>query len=831
MKCGRRWLAKSLAILLFQFIATPQIYADASSIRLESIATRYQDSSFRWRIVALVQGNAARSPELAPQVEVEAAKLVQSSARPPLLFLHVVADTPRVSPKLTIRLPEPSACSVEIGLPLSLNLADLQWDSRWLGKDTNLDGIGAAPDNTGTWKAIRLPKEWQELGVTWVRTKLLLPDAWRGLDLRLNLGPVDDREVTFFNGRRIGRTDSWDKPRSYAVPQNAVNWGRENEIAVAVENGFGGGGVFPGPLELVAGGTASAHPAFADPGRSEESRRAPPDAVGPQLPLRRMEVRGGVLRYRDGGEVALWGVNYYPQSWEQYRSLKRLGIDHRKSMEEDFDDFQAMGLDVIRVHVFDTEVTDAEGNLIRNDHLDLFDHMVAQCDRRGIYLMLTPIAWWGSPNARPDSFSCNTPKQAMTMWPVAWKAQANYLRQLLSHTNPYTGRTLANEPCLALLEIINEPVYWNYGDIASGDLGQVSLSDEISRRGMNGVKEAWQRFLPSPDWDSATTYACFRYDTVRHYIETMIDAIRQTGAEQPIGYFANRWGDVDDVFQAIADSRCDAITIGAYPGGLPAEPRNDKVNLLGTTANAPLEARFSSKARLVYEFDVAGTRDQVCMYPAMARHWRNAGVQVACQFQYDARALAHLNHEWPQHYLNLWHVPGKTVSFAIGGEVFHRLPRGATFPVPEDDQVFSPAAVSFHRNAALLAAEDCYMQARPTDWRPARLPGKPQRVLSVGKCPYFEYEGTGVVDLRIEGNTAMLRIYPDVDRVNEGLEGTVENPLTRLVLREHPFRLLLADWTDAKVQRNDGKAWADQPGAAGGFSATPGFYRLVRPAR
>ena len=86
-----------------------------------------------------------------------------------------------------------------------------------------------------------------------------------------------------------------------------------------------------------------------------------------------MVVRQGVLRYQDGGEVALWGVNYYPQSWEQYRSLQKLGIDHRRSMEEDFDDFQAMGLDVIRIHVFDTEISNAAGNLVRNEHLDLLD--------------------------------------------------------------------------------------------------------------------------------------------------------------------------------------------------------------------------------------------------------------------------------------------------------------------------------------------------------------------------------------------------------------------------------------------------------------------------
>ena len=122
------------------------------------------------------------------------------------------------------------------------------------------------------------------------------------------------------------------------------------------------------------------------------------------------------------------------------------------------------------------------------------------------------------------------------------------------------------------------------------------------------------------------------------------------------------------------------------------------------------------------------------------------------------------------------------------------------------------------------------MQARPTDWRPLRLPEQPQRILSVGSCQYFDWDGTGVVDLRIEGGTGTLRIYPDVDRVSAGLRGTVEQPLTRLVCREHAFRLQLPGWAEAKVQRQEGEAWDDLPGRAGQFSATAGLYRLFSAA-
>jgi hypothetical protein len=443
--------------------------------------------------------------------------------------------------------------------------------------------------------------------------------------------------------------------------------------------------------------------------------------------------------------------------------------------------------------------------------------------------MLTPIAWWGSPFARPDSFSQNTPKQGLSLWPAAWPAQANYLRQFLTHNNPYTKRRLIDEPCLVLFEVINEPNYWSFAEVTQNDPGwSGGTRAENMGRAQAGVRQAWRESIPGDNWRTPQGYALFRYETLRRYINTMIMAIRSTGARQPIAYFANPWGEVADVFEAIADSRCDAITLGAYPGGLPQDPRNDRQNLLKAIWPKSVDARLAKKARLVYEFDAAGTLNLVSMYPAIARHWRELGVQVACQFQYDPRATAHLNWDWPQHYLNLWYTPEKMVSFLIGGETFRRLARGTRFSLSADDQVFAPAAVSFHRNAAILCAEDCYMQARPADWHPLQLPQEPQRIVSVGNCPYFDYSGTGVIDLRRDGDQARLWIYPDVDRLRGDLKGTIDRPLARLQSRPHSFRLRLSGWASFLVQRHTDGGWTNVPSSADGFMATPGEYRLKR---
>jgi hypothetical protein len=600
--------------------------------------------------------------------------------------------------------------------------------------------------------------------------------------------------------------------------------------------------LYAAPLLLTVGEAEAEIWPFPEPVMQPETERASPSPAGPRLPLRAMVVQNGVLHYTGGEEVALWGVNYYPQSWPPYESLLKLGIDPRRSIDEDLEDFVQTGIDIIRIHVFDTEISDANGNLVPNDHLNVLDYLVAQCDRRGIYLMLTLMAWWQSRFSIPDSFSRNIPKQAMSMWPASWPIQANYVRQFLTHINPYTGRKLLDEPCLVLLEVINEPTYWNSHEVVDGPpvLPEQTTVDALSR-GVDGIREAYSKMLPGPEWKNPVNFAWFRYETLRRYINTMIEAIRSTGAKQPIAYsiFYVR---EPEIAEAVADSRCDALTLGAYPGG--TSKVNDDENLLGRGENAydllnALDARFASKARLVYEWDAPCMLRQVIMYPYMAQLWRHLGVQVAAQFQYDAKALAAYNWDWPQHYLNLWHTPEKMVSFLIGGEVFRRLPRGASFELAPDDEVFPPGAVSFRRNTSLLCAEDCYMQARPTDWHPMPLPKSPTHVVSVGSCPYFEYGGSGVVDLRTEGDIATLRIYADVERrprtltgnCDIDLVGTLDNPLTILLEHEHPFHLNLLGWSDAGVERLLDGGWTPVEGRAASFNATAGIYRFVKSKR
>lgn len=113
--------------------------------------------------------------------------------------------------------------------------------------------------------------------------------------------------------------------------------------------------------------------------------------------------RKGVMRWGDTKkEVQGFGVNYTVPFAHAYRSAKKLGVDPKKAMDNDIYHFARLGLDAYRVHVWDTEISDSVGNLLGNEHLELFDYMISQMKARGMKFLITPIAFWGNGWPEPD---------------------------------------------------------------------------------------------------------------------------------------------------------------------------------------------------------------------------------------------------------------------------------------------------------------------------------------------------------------------------------------------------------------------------------------------
>ncbi|MGQ1888822.1 sialate O-acetylesterase [Thermophagus sp. OGC60D27] len=114
------------------------------------------------------------------------------------------------------------------------------------------DGYCSDPEtNTENWKSINLPdvienSEVGEIdGVFWFRKTFEIPDDWAGKNLVISLGPIDDMDVTYLNGERIGGYETegqWLVERIYSVPGEKIKSGKA-VLAVRVMDIMGGGGI------------------------------------------------------------------------------------------------------------------------------------------------------------------------------------------------------------------------------------------------------------------------------------------------------------------------------------------------------------------------------------------------------------------------------------------------------------------------------------------------------------------------------------------------------------------------------------------------------------
>lgn len=120
-------------------------------------------------------------------------------------------------------------------------------------------------DDSG-WETVELPAAWEEHSdyteanvYGWYRKTIKIPAPWKGQSVRLILGQIDDTDMSYFNGEKIGQTGGfpgdeggfetqWDVIREYVVPPELIRYGEENVIAIRVFDELGGGGLHSGPL-------------------------------------------------------------------------------------------------------------------------------------------------------------------------------------------------------------------------------------------------------------------------------------------------------------------------------------------------------------------------------------------------------------------------------------------------------------------------------------------------------------------------------------------------------------------------------------------------------
>lgn len=494
----------------------------------------------------------------------------------------------------------------------------------------------------------------------------------------------------------------------------------------------------------------------------------------------------GIMRWgMTKEEVHGFGVNYTVPFAYAYRVAKELGVAPEKAIDDDVYHFARLGFDVYRVHVWDTEISDTLGNLLDNEHLRLLDYAIKKMKDRGMKVILTPIAYWGNGWPQPDEktpgFSAKYGKAACLTNPDAIKAQQNYLNQFVNHVNRYTGVAYKSEPDLIAFEISNEP--------------------------QHGGKPA----------------------EVTAFINGMAGSIRKTGCKKPVFYNVSH---SIHLAEAYFDANIAGGTFQWYPTGLQSK-HEIQGNLLPNVDDYKIpfavNPKFRKMAKIVYEFDAADV-GRSYIYPAMARSFRSAGMQVATHFAYDPTFFAYANTEYDTHYMNLVYTPQKALSLKIASEVFHKIPLYKDFGKFPADTAFGDFRVSYGQDLAEMVTKEKFIYTNHTNTVP---PAKEllTHVSGYGNSVLVKYQGTGAYFLdKLENGVWRLEVLPDAIWVKDPFGfNSLKKELAVVNWRSWPMSVDLPDLgKDFDIQPLNAENTASLTANENGFKISPGTYLLKK---
>ncbi len=253
--------------------------------------------------------------------------------------------------------------------------------------------------------------------------------------------------------------------------------------------------------------------------------------------------------------------------------------------------------------------------------------------------------------------------------------------------------------------------------------------------------------------------------------------MKSTGTRKPIFYNVTHSTQLAEVYAA---SGIDGGTFQWYPTGL-GFGKELEGNLLPNVNNykIPFDQVWKENglAKLVYEFDAADVMKSY-MYPAMARSFRQAGMQIGTHFAYDPTYMAAGNTEYDTHYMNLAYTPQKALALMISGEIFHELPMNEDLGGYPDNLNFGNFSISYEKDLAEMNSAEKFLYTNSTESQPKNLK-KLKQIAGFGDSPVVKYDGKGAYFLdKLEDGIWRLEVMPDAILVdnpfgNNSLEKTL----------------------------------------------------------
>ena len=498
-----------------------------------------------------------------------------------------------------------------------------------------------------------------------------------------------------------------------------------------------------------------------------------------------VDAHGVMRKVENHEEVSYFGVNYTVPFAHAYRALGYLGVDRKLAVERDVYHLSRLGFNAFRIHVWDVEISDANGNLLNNDHLDLLDYLLAELKKRDIDIVLTTQTNFGNGyperNIDTGAFSYDYEKCQIHDNEEAIEIQERYIYQFVTHLNPYTGKSYAADPDVIAIEINNEPCH-------------------------------------SGDAVAAT-----------NYINRMVTSARKGGWKKPLFYNVSH---NQQIVQGFLDADIQGGTYQWYPVGLVAGYER-KGNFLPLVDNYDIPFRnnrnFDKLARIIYEYDPADNLYSY-LHPAMVRTLRKEGFQWITQFSYDPIDMARFNTEYQTHFLNLAYTPQKALSMMIAAEVARTIPRGADYAVYPQDTIFDVFRVSYHQNLSEMNSKEKYLYSNNTSIPPID-PDMLQQIAGWGNSPIVRYSGTGAYFLdRVNEETWRLEVMPDLLLTDDPfMKPSLHREVGAIIYREHPMSIRLAslgeEYTYRAINRNNYRSGKAVDGI---MNIYPGTYLLTK---